>query len=132
LLLNTLFAPKVEGPGDGGDQVYIANAASNQATPFDVVPVLYGREKFAPRFASRPYSEYSGNDQYLYQLFAVTLGRADIERIDIGETEAWNENTGLSDSFSDLELEFIQPGDDVTLFPANVVTAPEVGSQQLP
>lgn len=131
MLLNTLFPPPTATETQT-DTVYSALAANNRATPYDVVPALYGELDFAPRFAARPYSEFSGNDQYLYQLFAVTLGKADILRVRIGETEAWNSDAGYSPSFSDLELEIIQPGADITLFPANVITAPEVANQPVP
>ncbi|WP_127142833.1 host specificity factor TipJ family phage tail protein [Pelagibacterium montanilacus] len=132
LLLNALFPPPAELDAGAPDAVYSVRAASNRATPFEAVPVLYGRLDFAPRFASRPYSEFEGNDQYLYQLFAVTLGKADVMRVRIGETEAWTAAGGYSASFSDLEIEIVQPGDDVSLFPANVVTAAEVAGQTVP
>lgn len=134
LLLNMLYQPPKNATtaNDQADPVYTANAASNQSTPFDPVPVLYGKLRFPPRFASRPYAEFAGNDQYLYQLFCVTLGKADITKIEIGETEAWNSVTGYSPSFSDLEFQIVQPGDDVTLFPANVLTSVEVASQTVP
>lgn len=133
MLLNVLFAPPtVNQDAAAAEKVYSVVAASNQATPLDVVPVLYGRLRFPPRYASRPYSEYAGNDQYLYQLFLVTAGKAEIERIDIGETEAWNASTGYSSSFSDLAFEIVQPGSSITLFPANVVTSSEVAGQSIP
>lgn len=134
LLLNALMPPPVAASQNTAatEAVYSVTAASNQATPLKEVPVLYGRLRFAPRFASRPYSEYQGNDQYLYQLFTVTAGTAEIERIDIGETEAWNAVDGYSASFSDLEFEIVQPGGQVTLFPANVVTSAEVSGQTVP
>lgn len=132
LLLNALFPPPQETSQSEAEQVYSVNAASNQATPLDLLPDLYGRLRFAPRHASRPYSEFQGNDQYLYQLFLVTVGKADVPKIEIGETEAWSAEDGYSSSFSDLEFEIIQPGDPITLFPANVVTAAEVSGQTVP
>jgi sulfur carrier protein ThiS len=135
LLLNMLMPPPTStasGSLGTADPVYSVNATSNQATPLERLPVLYGRLRFPPRHASRPYSEYVGNDQYLYQLFLVTAGKADITKIEIGETEAWNAVDGYSTSFSDLEFQIIQPGGSITLFPANVVTAPEVSNQSVP
>ncbi|HEV7344145.1 MAG TPA: host specificity factor TipJ family phage tail protein [Devosia sp.] len=133
LLLNALMPQPVDASaGAEAGRVYSVTAANNQATPLDVVPTLYGELEFAPRYASRPYSEFAGNDQYLYQLFAVTAGKADIARIKIGETEAWNSTTGCSSSFSDVTFEIIQPGQAITLFPANVVTSSEVSGQPVP
>ncbi|KRA44704.1 hypothetical protein ASD80_06060 [Devosia sp. Root635] len=134
MLLNALFAPpeSTAESAAAADPIYSVTAASNQATPLDVVPVLYGELEFAPRYAARPYSEFAGNDQYLYQLFTVTAGKAAVKRIKIGETEAWNSTTGYSSSFSDLTFEIIQPGQSITLFPANVVTSAEVSGQNVP
>lgn len=132
LLLNALMPPPTDGPAAEAGTVYSVVAASNQATPLDVIPCLYGELRYAPRYAARPYSEFAGNDQYLYQLFCLTVGKAEVSRIDIGETEAWNSTTGYSSSFSDLTFEIIQPGQSITLFPANVVTSGEVASQPVP
>jgi hypothetical protein len=133
LLLNALMpTPAPQETGAAAEAIYSVTAASNQATPLEPLPVLYGRLRFAPRHASRPYSEYEGNDQYLYQLFHVTAGKADLERIEIGETEAWSAAGGYSASFSDLQFEIIQPGQQITLFPANVVTSGEVSGQTVP
>jgi hypothetical protein len=132
MLLNALFAPPETESAAAADPIYSVTAASNQATPLDVVPVLYGELEFAPRYAARPYSEFAGNDQYLYQLFTVTAGKAEVKQVKIGETEAWNSTTGYSSSFSDLTFEVIQPGQQVTLFPANVVTSAEVSGQSVP
>jgi hypothetical protein len=135
LLLNALYSPPIQatsGAMASAERVYSVSAASNAATPLEAIPVLYGRLRYPPRLASRPYAEYSGNDQYLYQLFLVTLGKADVTRIEIGETEAWTSSDGYSDSFSDVEFEVVQPGDAITLFPANVVTSTEVSGQAVP
>ncbi len=131
LLLNALMPPPQQDTA-AANTVYSVNAASNQAAPLEPLPVLYGRLRFAPRHASRPYSEFEGNDQYLYQLFHVTAGKADIEQIDIGETQAWSAASGYSSSFSDLQFQIIQPGQAITLFPANVVTSSEVSGQTVP
>ncbi len=132
MLLNALMPPPTQAPGSKADTVYSATAANNQAAPLDVVPVLYGEVEFAPRYAARPYSEFRGNDQFLYQLFTVTAGKAEVKHVKIGETEAWSAGSGYSSSFSDIEFEIIQPGDDIKLFPANVVTSAEVSGQQVP
>lgn len=132
LLLNAVFPPPQAAPAVAAERVYSVSAANNQATPLEPLPTLYGRVRFAPRHASRPYAEYRGNDQYLYQLFLVTTGKADIAKIEIGDTEAWNSVDGYSSSFTDLAFEIVQPGQDISLFPANVVTSSEVSGQPVP
>jgi len=50
---------------------YSLSAQGNSARLGAVIPVQYGRVKAYPDFAAIPYAEYSGNNQYLYQLFAM-------------------------------------------------------------
>lgn len=115
------------------DQVYTATASSNRYNPLGVVPVLYGRLRYPPFFATTPYSEYVDNDHYLYQVFCVTAGHADIHKIFFGETEVWDSSTGYSDSFEDITFEFISPDStEITLFPAGVITSSSVGTQEIP
>jgi hypothetical protein len=133
LLLNMLMPPAApDSSADAAGSVYSASAASNTADPLGIIPPVYGRMRFPPRYAARPYAEYQGNDQYLYQLFCLTPGAFGVEKIEIGETEAWNPTDGYSASFSDLTFEIVQPGDAVTLFPANVVTSSDVSSLTVP
>jgi len=132
LLSPLLSQPSPSSSNDTAGSVYSASAASNTAAPLDIIPVLYGRLRYPPRFASRPYAEYSGNDQYLYQLFCLTPGLAKVEKIEIDDTEAWNSTDGYSATFTDLTFEFIEPGDSITLFPANVETSSEVSGQTVP
>ncbi len=102
LLLNALMpTPTQETPKDARP-VYTVNASNNQATPLEPLLELFGRLRYPPRFASRPYSKFAGNDQILYQLFYLTRGHAAIQRIDIGNTLLWSEADGLSPSFSDV------------------------------
>jgi len=108
------------------------SAGSNQASPLDVVPVLYGNRRYAPRFASAPYSEYQDNDQYLYQLLAVTLGYCSIKKIEIGDTPMWTPDGGVNTTWPDTEVQICAPGEAMTLFPANVETSSEVSGQTLP
>src|SRR5690606_24974006 len=117
-------------PETQGQQVYTAAASGNSISPLGVIPCRYGRERAPPPFATRPYVEYENNDQYVYQVLGVTLGEYEYEKIEFGETEAWNSNDGVSDSFDDLEFEFIDPGGEITLFPAGVVVSGDVNGLQ--
>lgn len=99
---------------------YSLNAQGNAARLMEAIPRVYGRMKTYPDLASQPYSEYQGNQQYLYQLFCVSLGRVEIERIDVDDT--------LLSSFEDAEYQIINPGEQVTLFPDNVITSEAVSS----
>nr|MCU0919684.1 MoaD/ThiS family protein [Burkholderiaceae bacterium] len=65
---------------------YSLQAQGNYARLDAAIPVQYGRVKAYPDFASQPYAEYSGNEQYLYQLLVVGQGEYEIESINIEDT----------------------------------------------
>jgi len=102
---------------------YSLQAQGNSARVDGAIPEHFGRMLAYPDFAAQPYAEYSGNEQYLYQLLCIGRGQYDIEAIRI-------EDTPIS-SFADIEYEIVQPGEALDLFPAAVVTSPEVSGQEL-
>lgn len=102
---------------------YSLSAQGNSARLGAVIPVQYGRVKAYPDFAAIPYAEYSGNNQYLYQLFCLGCGQYSIESILIDDAPI--------SSYSEITYEVIQPHGQCTLFPANVVTASQVAGQTL-
>lgn len=104
-------------------QGYSLQAKGNEARLLDAIPVLYGRHMIYPNYAAQPYSENSGNFQYLYSLYCITQGRVQIEQIRIGDTPI--------SSFSEVQYEVIEPGQAVTLFPDNVVTSGDVATIEL-
>ncbi|MEX3915969.1 host specificity factor TipJ family phage tail protein [Paraburkholderia sp. BR10872] len=102
---------------------YSLQSSGNSARLLDSMPAAYGRMKLTPDLASQPYTEYSDNDQYLYELFCITQGELAIESILIGDTPIAN--------FSEIDYEIVGPNQAVTLFPDNVVTSAEVGGIEL-
>ena len=81
---------------------YDLAAQGNYARLKSAIPVQYGRVRFPPDFASAPYAEFAGNEQYLYQLFCLGQGWFDVEAITI-------EDTPIS-SFPEITLRDRQPG----------------------
>lgn len=117
----------------GAETVYTARASSNRAMPNETIPVLYGRLRYPPPYAARPYAEFIDNDQHLYQLHCMSAGHVDVESWEIGDTLVWTKAGGFTDGFDgDTEIEIVEPGGEVTLFPANVVTSGEVSGQTVP
>ena len=102
---------------------YSIQAQGNSARLGEAIPVQYGRLRVYPDFAASPYVEYNGNEQYLYELFCIGLGEYDIEAIRIEDTDINN--------FEEVETEIVNPGEELTLFPANVETSNEVSGQEL-
>ena len=63
---------------------YNIQAQGNTARLEAAIPEHFGRLKAFPDFAAQPYQEFSGNDQYLYQLLCIGRGYytlADAERV---------------------------------------------------
>lgn len=102
---------------------YTVGAQGNQARLGQPIPAVYGRHVVYPDFAAMPYTEFAGNDQYLYQLFAIGQGEYDVEQIRI-------EDTAIA-SFDEVETQIVAPGGTVTLFPTRVISSVEVSGQEL-
>jgi hypothetical protein len=102
---------------------YSIDAQGNTARLQEPIPVQYGRHISFPDFIADPYVEYSGNEQYLYQLLCLGQGEFDIEAILVEDTPIAN--------FPEVTLQIVTPGQQVTLFPSNVVTSSEVNGQEL-
>lgn len=101
---------------------YSLGAQGNQARVGQPIPVIYGRHLIYPDFAAMPYTEYAGNEQYLYQLLCIGQGEYDIETIRIEDTP--------TSGFDEIETEVVPPGGSVTLFPTRVITSIEVSGQE--
>ncbi|URL59629.1 DUF1983 domain-containing protein [Luteibacter flocculans] len=126
MLVNAIMPPPKPPSGQNRGSTspnYSIGAQGNTARLMESMPVLYGRFRIYPDYAAQPYTDYRGNDQYLYQLFVITQGKMQIEEIRIDETNV--------DSFSDVRYEVIPPGGQLTLFPDNIVTSEAVAGIQL-
>ncbi|MHB2265801.1 host specificity factor TipJ family phage tail protein [Aliihoeflea sp. PC F10.4] len=124
--------PNQQSPS--AETVYTARASGNRAMPLEPIPVLYGRLRYPPPYAARPYGEFIDNDQYLYQLHCMGIGDIDVQRWEIGDTLVWSKDGGFTTGWmgGDTQIQIIRPGGAVTLFPANVVSAATVDGQQVP
>ena len=129
MLVNALIPPpKLTTPQQAAalaapSPTYNLQAQGNTARLEAAIPEHFGRLPAFPDYAAQPYQEYAGNEQYLYQLLCLGRGEYDIEAIRIEDTPV--------ESFDDITYEVVPPYQAVTLFPANVVSAPEVSGQDL-
>jgi len=118
LVVGALFAPKAQGMPNAPPAVsptYSLSGGSNRARPYEPMPAVMGTHRLFLDYAARPFTEYRGNDQYLYQIFNLGLGTLSASDYKIG-------TTSLS-SYSDVT--FVNPDVNGRLpdFPANVDTA---------
>lgn len=121
-------APALSWGGGYGNTVapsptYSLQAQGNEARLAQPIPVIYGRHVVYPDLAASPYETYAGNEQVLHQLHCIGQGEYEVEQVRI-------EDTPIA-SFEEVEYEIVPPGQPVTLFDPNVVTAPEVAGQEL-
>lgn len=125
-LVNALVPP-ARAPSSVSSQTpsptYTIGAQGNSARLQNPIPVLYGRYRVYPDFASQPYVENSGNEEYLYQLFCISQGQISVEKVMIGDTDI--------SSYQEVQYEIVPPGGAVTLFPDNVVTSADVTGLEL-
>lgn len=105
------------------DPTYSLNGANNQLRLNSPIEVAYGRNKLWPSYASRPFTRYLGNEQYLYQLLCLGQGEFDIEGVFI-------DDTNIND-FLEVEWQPVPPNQPVTLIPTNVATSVEVSNIEL-
>ncbi len=125
-LVNALFGPPIPPKASmlpRPSPTYTLSARGNSARLQEPIPVHYGRMMVYPSYAAEPYTEYAGNEQYLYQLLCLGQGSFSIESIRLLTTDI--------SAFPGVTYEVVQPGGTVTLFPANVVTSGLVTGQEL-
>ena len=129
MLVNALIPPpmppKAASMADlaAGSPTYSLGAQGNSARIGQPIPEIFGRHIIYPDFAAMPYTEYSGNEQYLYQLFCIGRGEYDIEQTRIEDT--------LLSNYEEVQTQVVGPGGTVTLFPTRVITSSEVSGQEL-
>jgi hypothetical protein len=129
MLVNSLLPPPKPPAAAGmaslaaASPTYSLQAQGNQARIDQPLPVIYGTMRVYPDFAAMPYTEYNGNEQYLYQLLLIGQGEYSVSDVRI-------EDTSIS-TFSEITYEVVGPGASVSLFPANVTTSGLVSGQEL-
>lgn len=105
------------------DPVYSLSGQQNQNKKGEPIEKHYGHVRHWPSLASRPYNQFHDDDEYLYLLLCVGIGRYYVDDI-------LNDDTPIAE-LNDVEYEILPPGQKVTLFPTFVETSPEVGGIDL-
>ena len=130
-LINAILpAPKPTTPQQAAalaspSPTYALQAQGNTARLEAAIPEHFGRLMCFPDLAAQPYQEFSGNEQYLFQMLCIGRGEYSFSAGDIRI-----EDTPI-DSFDDIAYEVIAPGASPTLFPSNVISSTEVSGQDL-
>jgi hypothetical protein len=119
LLMNALVAPPPpSGPAFTADPArFTISSNQNLIAPFAAIPKVYGSRLISPLQGASPYTEMTGNDQYLRQLFVLGYGPLDISQIRLQDS--------LIANYEDVEWEFRAGFPDdapLTLYTGEVVT----------
>lgn len=118
-------APQTPGTIGDPDPVYSITGQRNKIRLNSVIEDPYGLNRLWPSKAAREYTKFIDNEQEIYILLCLGQGY-----YDLASAVVQIEDTLIS-SFEDIEYEFYEPGEDVTLFPDNVVTSGEVSNTTL-
>lgn len=120
LVIGALFAPKPPQISNNAlpavSPTYSLTGGQNRARLYEPMPVVFGEHRMFLDYSARPFTEYRGDDQYLYQIFNLGLGTL----------SASDYKIGTNDLSSYQDVEFVQPDVNGRLenFPGNVDSAP--------
>ncbi len=118
LIVNALVPPRLPRAPDAGtaaaaaEPVYSLAGGANRARLYGPLLLVLGTHRVFPDLGAAEYTEFSGDDQYLLQIFHFGLGALDIGGLKIGDTPLG--------SFDEVETEFGDAQGRVTLVAGNV------------
>lgn len=126
----------LESNNEASSPTYSLNASSNQARLLQPVPEGFGKIQITPDIVANPYTTYEGNDQYLYAVYGIGRGEYVVHEMLFGDDIFWRDGeiivgSSLVAEDGDIEVEIVAPGNEVTLFPDNVESNPNVSQIQL-
>ena len=94
MVVNAVFAAQTpaldtglngsSGQYGAASPTYSLSGGQNRMRPYESMSVVMGSHRLVPDMASRPYTEYHGEDQYLYQIFHLGLSSLYISDWKIG------------------------------------------------
>jgi Putative phage tail protein len=124
MIVNAVFAAQVPGVDTANTSgqysqpsaTYSLSGGSNRMRPYESMPVVMGSHRYFPDLAAKPFSEYHGEDQYLYQIFHLGLSTADFSDWKIGTTSI--------NSYQDYTWYGIDQNGRINAFPGNVDSTP--------
>lgn len=138
LLMGALFQQKLPSGQIGAmdaeqsSPTYSINSSGNQARLYQTEPEGFGTIKIVPDFVANTWMQYVGNDQIGYFVYGIGRGHYRIDSLSFGETVFWRNGALVPDSGYDIQqIQIVEPGHNVTIFPDNVISSDEVSGQQL-
>jgi hypothetical protein len=93
---------------------YSLTGGSNRTRLYEPLPIVFGTHRVFPDLAAKTYTEYQGDDQYLYQIFNFGVSDLSLDDFRIGATPI--------SAYSGVEIQISGDDGKLTLFPGNVDT----------
>lgn len=126
LMLNTLFPPPQPklNSAERDSPTYSISGASNQARPWQPVPLLLGRHRIYPPLAAETVVRSEGDDQRLTMLVAWSQGQLDFEQFKIGDTP-----TGNFRMYGQQTEQAVESGPPVIDLYPNDLSTEQIGAQ---
>lgn len=100
------------GANSQASPTYSLSGGNNRMRQFEPMPVVMGSHRFFPDLGAKPYTEYVGDDQYLYQIYHLGLSNL--------TTSDWKIGTTPITSYADYEWHYPNAQGQLTAFPGNV------------
>jgi len=95
---------------------YSLSGGQNRTRPYESMPVIMGVHRHIPDNGAKPFTEYHGEDQYLYQVFHLGLSSAD--RSD------WRIGTNPISNYTNWNWTYTDSAGRINGFPGNVDSTP--------
>lgn len=117
--LPALSLSGIDGSMSGASPVYSLSGGSNGIRKYEPMQIVFGRHKVIPDYGMVPYTEYRGEDQYLYQIFH--FGGSDLDKTEL-QAGLHIGDTPLS-NYADIQLFWSDADGKIPQIPGNVDTA---------
>lgn len=118
MVIGAIFKPSTgalassNGVGSAASPTYSLSGGSNSLRPYEPMPIIMGEHRIFPDYGAKPYTEFNGADQYLYQIFNFGLSSCQISGIHIGDSPLAN--------YSGVSLYWSDASGAMPNFPGNV------------
>ena len=92
LIINAIAPPRLPEPPTSPTRnaspapVYTVTGGANRARPYEPLLLVLGKHRVFPDLSAREYTEFSGGEQYLNQIFHFGLGNLDIGTLELGDS----------------------------------------------
>ena len=118
LLVNSIapLRPPIPDVAAEASPTYSLSGGGNRARLYQPLPLVVGTHRVFPDLGAKEYTEFLGEDQYLYQVFNFGLSDVTLSEVKIGET--------LLSAYTGVESQESGTDGALTLFPSDVDSLP--------